>query len=348
MNKDRVNKNHPRATHQEGASHVLLNPRSFAFIRTLVFLALVIGVVGCGRSPQPIVVAAVATATLAPAPTLWLPYPTPSPRPTPTPTATPAGWETIREGVQIRQSVGFENDRGTYVYALRLDPSRVDVRLRYDPERPLHVSGWFAAEQPPLGDFGPIAALNAGFFRPDNTPLGRWVIDGITFGHRHRRMQGEFRVGGAGVSIRRLSEPDQDGDARITASIESYPLLLLPGGIVNPCLAHADERIERLVPSRSCVNLTDLAERLVVGIDGAGHLVFILFPSQAFTLPGLARWLKHSDFNLDAALNLDGGSSAGMLAQDGDRVLGQDSGRDVPGAIVVLPKEFSAGGGESP
>jgi hypothetical protein len=90
-----------------------------------------------------------------------------------------------------------------------------------------------------------------------------------------------------------------------------------------------------------------MAERLVVGIDGAGHLVFILFPSQAFTLPGLARWLKHSDFNLDAALNLDGGSSAGLLAQDGDRVWGRDSGRDVPGAIVVLPKVFGLGG-ESP
>ncbi len=319
----------------------MVNPRLSAFIRVLIFLALVIGVVGCGRSPQPIVVAAVATATPTPAPTLWPPSPTLAPRPTPTPSVTPAGWKTIQEGVQIRQSTAFEDGRATHVYALRLDPSRVDVHVRYDPENPRRVSDWFTAERA-------LAALNAGFFRPDNTPLGRWVIDGITFGHRHRRMQGEFRVGGAGVSIRRLSEPDLDDDARIIASIESYPLLLLPGGIVNPCLAHADERIERLVRSRPCVNLTDLAERLVVGIDGAGHLVFILFPSQAFTLPGLARWLKHSDFNLDAALNLDGGSSAGMLAQDGDRVWGKDSGRDVPGAIVVLPKVIGLGGGESP
>jgi hypothetical protein len=76
--------------------------------------------------------------------------------------------------------------------------------------------------------------------------------------------------------------------------------------------------------------------------------VFILFPSETFTLRGLAEWLNRSDFNLDVALNLDGGSSAGMLVQAGDRVWGEDSGREVPGAIVVLPKEPGVGGAGLP
>jgi len=327
---------------------VRVNPRLSAFIRVPVFLALVIGVVACGRSPQPIVIAAVATATSTPAPTLWLPSPTLAPRSTPTPSVTPAGWETIREGVQIRQSVGFENGRGTYVYALRLDPARVDVRLRYDPERPLRVSGWFAAEQPPsarFGDLRPIAALNAGFFKPDNTPVGRWVIDGTMVGGWHRLMQGELHVSSAGLSIHRLVDRHLVDTARVVASVESYPLLLLPGGIVNPCLKRV-EWPERF--GRPCARSQRPAERLVAAKDGAGHLVFILFPSETFTLRGLAEWLNRSDFNLDVALNLDGGSSAGMLVQAGDRVWGEDSGRQVPGAIVVLPKEFSASGGESP
>ena len=332
MNKDRVNKSHPRATHLPGASHVLLDPRSSAFVRVLIFLALVIGAVACGRSPQPIVVAVVATVTPAPVPTVGLPSPTPTPRPTPAPSVTPAGWKTIQEGVQIRWSTAFEDDRATHVYALRLDPSRVDVRVRYDPEKPRRVSDWFAAEQPPslrFGDPRPLAALNAGFFDDDNSPIGVWVVDGVTYGRWHRLMQGEFRVSGAGLSIRRVVERHLTDGTRVIASLESYPLLLLPGGRINPVIR----------PSSP-------AERLVVGIDGAGFLVFVLLPSETFTLPGLASWLKRSDLNLDAALNLDGGSSAGMLVQDGGEVWGRDSRRDVPGAIVVLSKVPGAGDGE--
>jgi len=322
-----MNKNRLRATHLGGASHVLLT-----------FLALVIGAAACGRSPQPLAIAAVATATPAPASTPWRPSPTPTLRPTPTPSATPAGWRTIQEGVQIRQSVGFENERGTHVYALRLDPARVDVRLRYDPERPLRVSGWFTAEQ------SPFAALNAGFFRPDLTPVGRWVIEGATYGRWHRLMQGELLVSRSGLSIHRLGDRRPVDTARVVASVESYPLLLLPGGRVNPCLQWV-EWPDRL--GRPCARSPRPAERLVAAQDGAGHLLFILFPSEAFTLRGLAEWLDRSDFNLDVALNLDGGSSAGMWVQAGDGLWGQDSRRNVPGAIVVLPKVLGAGG-ESP
>jgi uncharacterized protein YigE (DUF2233 family) len=301
---------------------------------TLLFAA-------CGRSPQSDEVKIVATPGLAPTPTHvpLTPTPTSTPSRTPTPSATPAGWESVGEGVQIRRSTGLEDGRTGDVYALRLDPSRVDVRLAYDPDRPRTVAEWFVREQA-------LAVLNAAFFDGDYSPVGLWVIDGETFGRGHRLMQGEFRVSGAGLSILRVNQRHLTDGTRIIASVESYPVLLNPGGVVNSCLVDDSLQVRRF--HRRCANLTDAAARLVVGIDGAGHLMFILIPSETFTLPGLAEWLKRSDFNLDVALNLDGGSSAGMLVRAGERIWGEDSRREVPGALIVLPKVLGIQSSEPP
>ncbi len=303
----------------------------------LLFLA------ACGRSPQPVVIVVAtpspATTPLVTPPLTSTPAPSATPTPTLTPSATPAGWETVAEGVQTRLMVGSDGGRRGEVLALRLDPARIDVQLRFDPERPRRVATWFANEQP-------LAALNAGFFDRANKPVGRWVIDDVTFGRGHRRMQGEFRISGAGVSIVLVRERDETDGTRTIASVEAYPFLLLPGGVVNPCLIRSDDPVGRR--RRPCASLSQAAARLVVGIDGAGHLLFLLAPAETFTLGGLANWLKQSDLNLDTALNLDGGSSAGMLVQAGGVAWGRDSGRDVPGAFVVRPKVFGLDGGGPP
>ncbi|HEY4689335.1 MAG TPA: phosphodiester glycosidase family protein, partial [Anaerolineae bacterium] len=145
-------------------------------------------------------------------------------------------------------------------------------------------------------------------------------------------------------SIRRVSERYLTDGTRILASIESYPFLILPRHVLNPCLQMI-YRIERSY--RPCSRSREPAERLVVGIDGAGYLMFVLMPSAVFTLDGLGNWLFHSDLNLDSALNLDGGSSAGMLVQAGDQIWGADSGREVPGAILILPKVLGVQSGDS-
>ena len=315
------------------------NPCFSVFIRVLFFCGLVMMLfVACSRQPQ-LKTTIVATPSSTPQPNPTRPAHTPVPTSTPAPSATPAGWETVRDGVQIRRMTGVDVGRSGDVFVLRLDPARIDVRLRYDPERPRSVAAWFEDERP-------LAALNAAFFDRDYTPVGLWVVDGATFGRGHYLMQGEFRVSGAGLAIRRVSERYLSDGTRIIASLESYPYLLYPGGIVNPCLLDSGDRRSRLI--RPCANLTEAAERLVVGFDRAGFLMFVLAPFKTFTFTGLAGWLSNSDLNLDVALNLDGGSSAGMLVQvDGSR-WGSDSAREVPGAILIMPKILGLDEGDPP
>lgn len=273
-------------------------------------------VVPVSSTPRQIVLAP----TTPPTPTL-----TPSPTHTPAPSATPAGWITVAEGVQVRDMRTSSSTRSEPVYALRLDPSRVDIELRHDQEQPRSIDEWFSAEQP-------IAAMNAGFFDPDFSPVGLWVIDDVTMGRGHHSMQAEFRVSGAGISILRVSERYKSDGTRVIASVESYPLLIRQDGL-----------------RRRGLSFRRPAARLVVAIDGADHVLFILFPSNTFSLNSLANWLERSDLNLKVALNLDGGSSAGMLVRSGDALWGEDSGREVPGAFVVLPKVLGvSGSGGSP
>lgn len=289
-------------------------------IITIIFLVLGVFVVGaCSGSPAstPVVVVLAVSPTPVPivsTPTITL---TPSPTYTPTPSSTPAGWVTVDEGVQIRDMRTLSGDP---VYALRLDPSRVDIELRHDGDRPQHVAEWFDGEQP-------IAAMNAGFFARDFSPAGLWVINGQTLGSGNRVMQGEFRVTAAGITIQRVSQRWISDGTRVIASVESYPFLIRQDGF----------------PTRG-LNGRQRAERLVVGIDGAGYVLFVLFPRNTISLRELASYLRSSDLNLHVALNLDGGSSAGMLVRAGGTVWGSDSGRDVPGVFVILPKVLGVQG----
>ncbi|MCP5101274.1 MAG: phosphodiester glycosidase family protein, partial [Chloroflexi bacterium] len=96
-------------------------------------------------------------------------------------------------------------------------------------------------------------------------------------------------------------------------------MLVRPGGVVG----YPDEDGER-------------ARRTVVAQDGNGRILFIFAPRGGFTLHGLCKYLVDSDLNLDVALNLDGGTSTGMvLAETADAVLAYTA---VPTVILVYPK----------
>ncbi len=96
-------------------------------------------------------------------------------------------------------------------------------------------------------------------------------------------------------------------------------MLVLPGGQPN---TQIDDN-QRLAP------------RSVVAQDRSGRLIFLVSPSMMFTLTGLGEWLSASDLDIDTALNLDGGTSSGLLLRASNQTLGTDSWVNVPSVIVV-------------
>ena len=108
-----------------------------------------------------------------------------------------------------------------------------------------------------------------------------------------------------GPEIRWLAERPYTPTSSINYALQSFPMLVKPGGD----LGYPDED-------------GSPARRTVIGIDGNGRFLIILTRRSSFTLPQLSTWLTASDLELDIALNLDGGTSSGLiLAQPREELL---------------------------
>jgi uncharacterized protein YigE (DUF2233 family) len=182
----------------------------------------------------------------------------------------------------------------------------------YQPAKPRRVSGWLDSEEA-------VLAVNGGYFDPDNHALGLIIHEGIRSGQPYQGFGGMLAINGQRARVRwNVAEPYAPGEP-LSSALQNFPMLVLPGGAPNPSIDDNGQ----------------LAPRTAVGQDRQGRLVFIVSPGSVFTLTRLGQWLAASDLDLDTALNLDGGSSSGLLVRDGAQIRGIDSWVEVPDAIVV-------------
>ena len=234
---------------------------------------------------------------------------TPSPTRTPVPADT--GWQPAGDGVEIRELDVAHQLRRDRLFIARVHPGRVTFRVRYDPIRPLRVGQWLAED-------GARLAVNGGFFDPQNRALGLLIADGVPFGQTYVDLGGLFGVREGRVQVRSLIvQPYTPGEA-FDQMVQSFPTLLVDGAI------NAEIRDDGRT-----------APRAVVGVDRQGRVVFLVSPRPAFSVTGLATWLARSDLDLDSALNLDGGTSSGLLVRTGNGTWGVDSWVPVPAVIEV-------------
>ena len=103
----------------------------------------------------------------------------------------------------------------------------------------------------------------------------------------------------AGLEVRSLVEQPYQATENIAAALQSFPLLVKPGG--EPGFPEEDFRTSR---------------RTVIAQDGQGRVLFLVAPLGYFTLYQLSQWLVSSDLEVQIALNLDGGASTGLLLSD--------------------------------
>lgn len=247
--------------------------------------------------------------------------------PTPVPTVAPLtdGWRETRSGVAIREMYQDEPSQRGKVLVVRIDPNQVDFHVRYQPENPQHVFDWY-------NDSRSLIVMNSSFFDRFNNAVGQLTTDSVSGGSIHDRMEGAFYLTAVGAAVWPLRGWQKPAGMQIVESIESFPMYLMPGGLLNPDIS--DD--------------ATAARRTAVAVDRSGNVLFIVTAGSAFTLKGLGIWLANSDLNLDTALNFDGGSSSGVAVWTPIGVWGLDSNNHVPAVITVDPKVLGLTGGEAP
>lgn len=229
-----------------------------------------------------------------------------------------SGWQPGRPGVELRQMQATPApDRAAVpLVIVRLDPAQVRLRVAYAPDQPRGLRSWFEARRP-------LAAINGSFFTPENQATALIISDGSASGASYAGFGGMLSVApDGGVSLRALSDQPYDPAELIEQALQSFPMLVFPGGV--PATIADDGR---------------RARRSAVAIDRAGRLLLLVSPTSDFTLRGLADWLSQSDLDVDRALNLDGGSSTGLYLSDGALHEQIDSFGPLPIVLLVEAKQ---------
>jgi uncharacterized protein YigE (DUF2233 family) len=210
----------------------------------------------------------------------------------PPPAAAPAddGWQPASPGVELRRmQVPLADGQQATVSVVRLDPRLLRFRVGYRPGKPQGMAAW-------QRESGALAIINGGFFDAQNISTALVVSNGTPSGSSYQGRGGMFAVdSGGNVSLRFLGEQPYDPGEALVEAMQSWPMLVKPGGT----LAYTS-------------NDNELARRSVVALDRDGRVLLIACSTSSFTLRSLADWLLASDLNIDAALNLDGGSSTGL------------------------------------
>jgi uncharacterized protein YigE (DUF2233 family) len=119
--------------------------------------------------------------------------------------------------------------------------------------------------------------------------------------------------------LRWLPEKPYDPSEPLLAGLQSFPMLVIPDGRLG---VPEDDGF----PDR----------RTVMSLDSSGRIIFLIAPAGSFSLHQLSRYLVDSDLNLVAALNLDGGTSTGLLMAEPAE--GIAAYAFLPSVITVYPK----------
>lgn len=217
----------------------------------------------------------------------------------PTQTAIPdTGWEQLQPGLERRLIRLFEGDKQVeQLYLLRLAPAHFTFDLVYESKQPKSLAAWQV-------ETGALIVVNGGYYLEENEtfiPTGLTIVDGQPIGRSYGDFAGMVAITAAGLDLRWLRQQPYRPEEPLQAALQSFPLLIKPGGELGFPEEFEDGR---------------RARRTVIAQDQAGQLLLIVASQGFFTLHQLSLYLFNSDLKLDIALNLDGGPSSGLLLAD--------------------------------
>jgi hypothetical protein len=274
-----------------------MSPGASRFGLTLTLLMGSLTVANCARIGAPL--SPLRTAIVTEATSHAQPSPTVASLPTPTLTPMPdTGWEQLRPGLE-RRTINLLSDDGQpfeHIFILRLEPDHFRFDVAYHPQ-PQTLQAW-------QSETGALIVMNGGYFRMEGAeaiPNGLTVIGGEPMGVSYGDFGGMLAITRDGPQLRWLAQEPYDPNEPLLAALQSFPVLVKPGGALGFPEQEEDNRAAR---------------RSVIGIDKAGRVLLLTASIGGFTLHILSAYLVGSDLDLDIALNLDGGPSSGTLLSD--------------------------------
>jgi uncharacterized protein YigE (DUF2233 family) len=200
------------------------------------------------------------------------------------------------------------------VNVVRFVPEGFRVRTHYTPGSARSLRAWAM-------ETGALLTINAGYFSETYEVVGLTIVEGRPYGFVYEDYAGMFTITPNGaVDVRWLRERPYSYNEALVAGVQSFPVLVKPGGVMG-FPADADDG----TPAR----------RTVVAKDRSGRILFLIAPRGYFSLHELAVWLVASDLDVDIALNLDGGNSSGLWLDEGPHPIHIDAYTPVPAVITV-------------
>jgi uncharacterized protein YigE (DUF2233 family) len=216
--------------------------------------------------------------------------------------------------VDLRRLRLAHGERLAPVSIVRVDPALMRFRVGYAPAAPRPLATWHA-------DANALATINGGFFDENHQSTALVISDGLVSGSSYQGSGGMFAVDAAGnVSLRYLAAQPYDPNEPLVAALQSWPMLITDGTLTYTT---ADDG--------------QRARRSVVALDRSGRVLLIACSGNDFSLRGLADWLLAGDLEIDAALNLDGGSSTGLYLDSAEEDLRIPAFVPLPITLMVVP-----------
>lgn len=232
--------------------------------------------------------------------------------------ATDTAWSPVQAGLERRavQICNDQNQRVETVHIWRLDQRYFRLDVAYD-STPKTLETW-------QSETNAIMVVNGGYYSIENEryfPDGLTIMNGQASGQSFSGFGAMLAIKDSGAELRWLVEKPYDAYESLHAALQSFPILVQPGGLLG-FGAERDNNVS--------------ARRTVIGQDRDGRILFILAPEGYFTLHQLSVFLTESDLNLDIAVNLDGGGSTGIMVANPPETIPSD--RPLPFVILVYPR----------
>lgn len=215
---------------------------------------------------------------------------------------TPPQWQVLGRGLlftEVSVLRGEEVVAGLAV--VKADPAHNRFQVFHDAPKP--ITRWQEETQAPV-------LFNAAYYSPRGQPVGLILTDGRPVGPWFNpQMRGMFVAEPKGMSpdLPRATILDLV-NSRVdvknlpwSQGVQSFPLLLDYRGRIR--VKESGKK----------------AHRTVIAADRNGHILVFNTRDDFFSLYELAVFLKGSAFDIDSALNLDGGTEAQLYIKTKDR-----------------------------